>query len=141
MVGMTEQAHLDRMLLEAFRALDGEISAALAARGAAGLGPRHAAALLLMERGGHRLTELAARGGISKQAMMQVIDDLERLGYVRRAPDPTDARAKIVSLTPRGQKERGDAARAVASVESKVRRRLGPSRYDALRGDLTILTG
>ena len=137
---MSEHQQLSRMLLEAFRALDAEVVAALEARGASDLGPRHAAAMLLVERAGNRLTDLADRSGITKQAMMQVVDDLEAMGYVRRSPDPADARAKIVSLTPRGQKERAEAAKAVGSVEAKLKRRLGAGRYDALKATLATLT-
>jgi len=137
---MADQTQLSRLLLEAFRALDAEVSDALDARGASGLSPRHAAALLLLDRSGSRLTHLADRAGITKQAMMQVVDDLESMGYVKRNPDPADARAKIVKLTPRGQKERSDAGKAVSAVETKVRRRLGPGRYDSLRETLAALT-
>ncbi len=137
---MTEQQQLSRMLLEAFRVLDADVVAALDARGASDLGPRHAAAILLVGRTGNRLTDLAERSGITKQAMMQVIDDLEAMGYVRRTPDPADARAKIVKLTPRGQKERAEAGKAVGSVEARLKRRLGPARYDALKATLASLT-
>ena len=42
-----------------------------------------------------------------------------------RSPDTKDARAKIVALTARGQKERTEAGKAVASAEQKIRRKLG----------------
>jgi DNA-binding MarR family transcriptional regulator len=124
------------MLLEAFRILDAEVAEALAARGAGDLGPRHAAAILLVERKGVRLTDMAERAGITKQAMMQVVDDLEALGHVRRSPDPTDARAKVVKLTPKGEKERAEASKAVSAAEQRIRRRLGGGTYDALKGTL-----
>src|SRR5947199_9008720 len=80
---MSDQG-LSRLLLEAFRAVDAEVGSALEDRGAPGLSPGHAAAMLLVDRRGTRLTELAGRAGITKQAMMQVLDDLESEGYVRR---------------------------------------------------------
>ncbi len=124
------------MLLEAFRVLDAEVADALAARGAGDLGPRHAAAILLVDRGGVRLTAMAERAGITKQAMMQVVDDLEALGHVRRVPDPADARAKIVKLTAKGEKERTEASKAVSAAEQRIRRRLTPATYDSLRETL-----
>jgi DNA-binding MarR family transcriptional regulator len=51
---------------------------------------------------GSRLTELAERAGLTKQAVGEAATELERLGYVERVPDPSDRRAKIIKLTPSG---------------------------------------
>jgi DNA-binding MarR family transcriptional regulator len=55
-----------------------------------------------LERGS-RLTELAERAGLSRQAVGEIADDLERLGYVERVPDPSDGRAKLIRPTERGR--------------------------------------
>jgi DNA-binding MarR family transcriptional regulator len=52
---------------------------------------------------GTRITELARRAEISKQAVGQLVTDMEEGGYVERVPDPSDQRAKIVVLTKRGR--------------------------------------
>ena len=127
---------LTRLLLEAFRALDDEVIAALRDRGIAGLRPSQALALLQVDRTGTRLTVLAQRAEISKQAMMQLVDELVELGCLRRTPDPLDARAKIVRLTAKGLRHRAAARKAIAAVESRARRRLGDRRFDALRTTL-----
>jgi DNA-binding MarR family transcriptional regulator len=127
------------MLLDAFRVLDGEIEAGLRDHGV-DLSPSHASGILLIDRGGTRLSELASRARISKQAMMQVVDDLESKGLVRRAPDPGDSRAKIVKLTAKGLRQRAEARRAVATVETRTRRVLGNRRYETLKATLTELT-
>ena len=49
-----------------------------------------------------RLTDLAEQAQITKQSAGFLIDQLERAGYVHRTPDPTDARARLVSIAPRG---------------------------------------
>ncbi len=138
---MADTQYLNRMLLEAFRVLDAQVDDALEARGASDLSPRHATAILLIDKKGVRLTDLAARAGITKQAMMQVVNDLDGMGLVKRAPDPQDARAKIVSLTPKGQRERAEAGKAVTAAEARIRRKLGPAKYDALRGTLASIVG
>src|ERR687894_2153112 len=51
---------------------------------------------------GSRLTDLAASAGFTKQAVGEAVTELERLGYVKRVPDPQDGRAKIIQLTERG---------------------------------------
>ncbi|MFN2590471.1 MAG: MarR family winged helix-turn-helix transcriptional regulator [Actinomycetota bacterium] len=134
------QPAVARMLQEAFRALDVELGAALEDRGAADITPTQARALLLVDRTGTRLTELAGRAGVTKQAMMQMVDDLQAAGCVRRAPDPDDARAKVVRLTAKGLRQRARARQALAAVESRIRRRLGLRRYDTLRMMLEELT-
>jgi DNA-binding MarR family transcriptional regulator len=129
---------LTRLLLGAFRALDGEIGAALRDRGV-DLRPGQAMALLMVDRAGTRLTDLAARAQITRQGMMQVVDELQELGCVRRTADPADGRAKIVRLTARGLRQRAEARRALATVEARARRLLGDRRYEGLRSALADL--
>jgi len=133
------QYSVSHLLQEAFRRLDQEITPALEDR-ASELTPSQARALLLVDRTGTRLTELARRAGVTKQAMMQMVDDLEEGGFVRRTPDPEDARAKAVRLTARGVRQRALARQAVQMAESRIRRELGPRRYAALRSALEDLT-
>ncbi len=134
------QLSVSHLLQEAFRSLDSDTGPALQDRGIFDLTPSQARALLLLDRSGTRLTELARRAGVTKQAMMQMVDDLQAMGCLRRTPDPGDARAKIVKLTAKGLRHRAQARKAVQTVESKVRRRLGPRRYAALRAALEELT-
>src|SRR5215213_6419014 len=51
---------------------------------------------------GARPSELAARLGITKQALNYLLGQLERLDYLHRTPDPDDLRSKRVALTRRG---------------------------------------
>ncbi len=74
---------------------------------------------------GTRITELARRAEISKQAVGQLVTDMEASGYVQRVPDPSDQRAKIVILTKRGRD---------AVIE-------GLAVFDSLRGELTAELG
>lgn len=133
---------LGRLLLEAHRALGAELVAALAERGYPDTRPGHAAVFLHIDRrSGTRLTELARRARMTKQGMMLLVDDLEQRGYVRRIPDPEDARAKIVRLTARGRRYVAEARRTTAALEAWARRELGDRRYETLRGALEELIG
>ena len=51
---------------------------------------------------GTRLTDLAQKAGMSKQAMGDLVDQCEAWGLVTREPDPRDARARLVQFTPTG---------------------------------------
>lgn len=90
-------------------------------------------------RSGTRLTELARRAGVTKQATMVVVDELEVRGLVRRTPDPNDGRAKVVRLTARGRTFAAECRRAVAAVEARARRALGGRRLEGLRETLDLL--
>lgn len=85
---------------------------------------------------GSRPGQLAARAGLSKQAMNHLLTQLERSGYLVRRPDPRDRRTRVVSLT-----ERGNAALAVIQevtleVEGEWARGLGQEVYVHLRTGL-----
>jgi DNA-binding MarR family transcriptional regulator len=123
---------LPRLLIDASRALDREIEEGLHDRGIWDLRPNQARTLLLIDRTGTRLSELAQRAGITKQRMMQVVDDLQSTGCVRRTPDPSDARAKVVRLTAKGLRHRAEARRTLLGVEARARRHLGERRFDQL---------
>ena len=87
------------------------------------------------------VSALAVRLDISKQGAGQIIDDMERRGYVVRGPHPQDARARLVELSERG---RGALAAARAfhhRREAELVRDHGPRAMAALRTVLTGLSG
>jgi len=132
---------ITRLLLEARRSLAAELDADLAERGFPDLRPGHVALFLSVDRrSGSRLTDLAEHTRLTKQAMMSMVDDLEGHGYVRRVPDPADARAKLVRLTARGRRAAAECRRAVQGLEQRTRRQLGDRSYDAMREALEVLS-
>ena len=82
---------------------------------------------------GARPSELAARLGVSKQALNYLLGQLERLDYLERRPDPDDLRSKRVELTRRGTSAVGVIRDAVADVETAWAQQLGPERFAQLR--------
>ena len=72
---------------------------------------------------------------------MLLVDDMESRGYVRRVPDPADARAKVVRLTSRGRTYVAEARKSLQAVEGRARRDLGARRYEQLRDSLDWLVG
>ena len=101
------------------------------------LRPAHGNAMEQLElEDGLRLTEMAARAGITAQSMGELVDDLEAKGYLERRPDPNDRRAKRIHLTERGRKNARIAKRATADVEDRLANLLGPQHYQLLRRSL-----
>ena len=88
---------------------------------------------------GLRLTELAERTRMTKQSASQLVDQLERAGYVERVPDPADQRAKLVRMAPRGKEVQEVARREERAIEREWTRHLGADRMRALRAALTDL--
>jgi DNA-binding MarR family transcriptional regulator len=88
---------------------------------------------------GARPSELAARLGISKQALNYLLGELERLKYLERRADPDDRRSKRVALTPRGIAAIGVIREAVGEVETGWGQQLGPKRFDELHALLIEL--
>jgi DNA-binding MarR family transcriptional regulator len=82
---------------------------------------------------GLRLTDLAAGAGMTAQSMSELVDDLERKGYVERRPDPSDRRAKRIYVTEKGQENIRVSIQAVANVEERLLAALGRERYDEVR--------
>ena len=82
---------------------------------------------------GSRLTELAERSGLTKQAVSEVIPELEQLGYVTREPDPRDRRAKIIRLTPLGREACLTGRRLFAEIEREWAEQFGDELLTALR--------
>jgi len=83
---------------------------------------------------GTRLTELAARMDISKQAAGQMVAQLEKLGYVQRRPDPADGRARLVELTERGYRVLLAGLEVFAELEAELEEELGPQLMSSFRG-------
>ena len=72
-----------------------------------------------------RLTDLAERALITKQTAGFLVDQLERAGYVRRVPDPRDARARLVQIAERGRAAVEVARQTEAKVEAEWAAHLG----------------
>jgi DNA-binding MarR family transcriptional regulator len=85
---------------------------------------------------GIRLTELATRAGMTKQAMAELVAEIERRGYIQRTTDPADRRAKIIEFTDKGWVTVRLAMSALGELEAEIVDRLGEPSVGQLRGAL-----
>ncbi len=81
---------------------------------------------------GSRLTELADQAQMTKQSAGVLVDQLERLGYVRRVPDPTDGRARLIVIEERGRQAAEVAAATSSDILSEWRAYLGTRNFTLL---------
>ena len=115
------------------------LKAAFAAAGLDGIRPAQAVALVPLTAGGLHASDLADRLGVSRQAVAQAISALERHGYVLRAPNPVDARTRIIELTPRGRQALRVMRSNAMNLEKHWEQVLGQRRLDELRKTLEML--
>ena len=76
---------------------------------------------------------LAERAGMSKQAMNRILGSLEELGYLVRADDPGEGRARLVKFTKRGHAAYAKAIEVLHQVEKEWRAELGPKDFIQLK--------
>lgn len=135
---MPDELNIGLLLFIPYRALENRVFEALAAAGYS-LTPAQAKVFQRIGEHGTRLTELAEQAQVTKQTAGFLVDQLERAGYVERVPDPTDARARLVRITPLGRETIPIAAAVVAEIEAEWTAHLGPTRTRQLREALTSL--
>lgn len=99
----------------------------------------HTTLLPHVDLDGTRLTDLAGRLGVTKQAAGQLVDELVDMGMLERAPDPADARAKLVRFTKRGKAAIFDGLAVLEEIEGEVERLVGAPRMRTLHEVLTAI--
>ena len=113
--------------------------AELASGGFTDVTPAFSSLMPLLDATGARPSTLAQRAGITKQAISQLVRELESRGYVEQVPDSTDTRAKIVRLTKRGAALHAASAEVRLEMQSVAIAKLGKSKVSRLRRDLIEL--
>jgi DNA-binding MarR family transcriptional regulator len=115
------------------------LRAAFATAGLDGIRPAQSVALVPLVAGGLHASDLADRLRVSRQAVAQAVAALERNGYVTRGPDPVDARARLIELTPRGRQALRVMRSNALNLEKRWEQVLGRQRLGELRETLQML--
>jgi DNA-binding MarR family transcriptional regulator len=110
-----------------FQIVDGVVGAGFPQK------PRHSAVFAQIHPEGSRLSDLARAANMTPQSMGEIVDELEELGYVERRPDPTDRRAKLVTLTARGFECLAAGEQTIRGLESEIDDLLGAEGHAELR--------
>jgi DNA-binding MarR family transcriptional regulator len=79
-----------------------------------------------------RAADLAARAGMTRQSMGELVRELENLGLVEMVPDPDDRRAKLVSWTKDGLTMARIGKRHLALIERRLEAEFGED-YEGAR--------
>jgi DNA-binding MarR family transcriptional regulator len=89
------------------------------------MAPAHNAVFATLPTEGARAADMAARAGITRQSMGEVVRDMVRLGILEMVPDPTDRRAKIVRYTDYGLTMAQAGFDRILAVEDRLREEFG----------------
>jgi len=111
----------------------------LVAAGFEDVRPRDLAVLQWPGPDGLRSIDIAANGGMSKQAVKPLVDHLEARGYLERVPDPDDHRAQRIHTTRRGEQLLDTAAKIITNIEHEIADQLGSATHAQLRAILEEL--
>lgn len=93
----------------------------------------HRRLLQMIPPEGIRITDLARRAGMTKQALGEFMDWLEHAGFVASGRAPADGRVRLITRTGQGDAAAADAQRAIDAVERGWREEIGAERYDAMK--------
>lgn len=136
---MSDAPNLSWLLGEAKDLLLAHLSERLAQAGHGAIRSPHGQVFRHLGPDGARLTDLADRAGMTKQAFAEHVAHLEEHGYLRRVPDPEDGRAKLVVPTRSGLAAMAVARAAFAELEEDWAQAIGRERMVALREGLEAI--
>jgi DNA-binding MarR family transcriptional regulator len=131
-------ANIGRLLNNAVRRFEARVLELMSASGHVDTRIAHVGLTRNLDVEGTRLTELARRASMSKQAMGELVDQCVELGLVDRIADPSDGRARIVMFTPAGLNWLDAFRDAVDVAEQEMRAELGRTTMDAILKGLAL---
>jgi DNA-binding MarR family transcriptional regulator len=135
-----KQASTAQLLFRCARLLDGWALLRIRERtGIANVRAAHTSLLPHLDFEGVRLTDLAARLDVSKQATFQIVEEMEALGLVERRNDPKDGRAKLIRFSRKGERALLHGLRILAELEAELASAIGRKRFAALHQALLAL--
>lgn len=131
--------HIGWDLWQAMQRWKQDFDTAMAARGYAWISDARGAVFRHIGQSGVEQTALPGKLGISKQAVQQVLDTLQRDGIITRKPSPKDARKKRIMLTEAGLEAMRAGNDAKTEIEQRYITALGKDRLETLQESLRAL--
>ncbi|MCW2797366.1 MarR family winged helix-turn-helix transcriptional regulator [Nocardioides sp.] len=131
-IGRPDRTPLIALVRRADRALQDEMVREAHQRGRDDIKPAHNAVFSILGPDGDRAANLAARAGITRQSMGEVVRDLVGLGILEMVPDPHDRRAKLVRYSEAGKAFAESGYRHITDLERRFEEEFGED-YAAAR--------
>ena len=133
------EKNIGRLFQRASRSYSERALALLHEKGFSDITLFHTVLIANLDTAGDQITSIAEKAGITKQAMGQVVNDLEKKGYVKKTKSLSDKRSYLIEFTEHGK----DALRAAYEVKVIIEKEymvlLGVDNVKKLRELLEIL--
>jgi DNA-binding MarR family transcriptional regulator len=129
-------SRLYRCLTRTLRSYNQRLLKSLHERGFQDFSPSFPQILSNLDVEGTRIGVLAARAGVTRQAAGQLIVEIERCGYVQRRQAPDDARAVVVSFTPKGKRLLATVFSLVDEIDGEFAALLGEREFERVRAGM-----
>ena len=94
-----------------------------------GLRPSRLRLMAEVPPGGCRITELAERAGMTKQACGQIVSDLVTSGHLTVATPEEDRRSRLIRTTPKGRRAVAASLRALSRIDTRWSDQVGEERF------------
>ncbi len=133
------EAPLCMMLDKVARASAAEYSSAVSSLG---LRPKHVG--LLAATAASDLpsqSDIGAWLGIGPSAVVALVDEAEKMGLVKRAPDPANRRRTLIALTALGRQRLGESLEAATAYDATLVAGVPAADLEAFARVLTHLAG
>jgi len=131
--------HIGLLLWHAAQAWRDRLTAAMVEGGVPWYAEARGGVVAYIEPGGTRQSDVTLHLGLSRQAVQQLVDELEQDGIVYRAPDPHDGRGKIIRCTAKGAAVLRLANQVKRRIERDYLKRLGPTGFSQLQTALRVV--
>jgi DNA-binding MarR family transcriptional regulator len=139
-VWLTERRRsLGRHLYTLYRIYDSRVLAGLHSAGFTDIRPVHTDIVRSVDVGGSRVTDIATRCNITKQAAGQVIKELVSLGYMSQMTDRHDTRVRIVIFTAKGMNLIVHLGGIFKRIDSKMAAVIGKQELAAFRLQVDLM--
>ena len=120
-------------LMRTYLWFDEQLRSRLAERGWGAVSRSQSLVLTHIANGVSRASRIAENLGVTRQAMSQLLSDMESRGLIELQPDPFDRRAQLVQFAPGGTAIREDAQQTLRELERDMEEALGSERMRDLR--------
>ena len=131
-----DRPHSGAMLRVVSNWVRDEIYSAVVAAGFDDLNPAHLAMFRYPGLDGMSPSLMAGELQVTKQAVNSLVGDLERRGYIVRAPNPADARGRVIRLTARGHRLESAVHAQAKLADDRIADIVGPAGFARLLAEL-----
>ena len=130
--------NLAQLLMRAFYWVDEGLQNGLKREGWPSITRAQSMVFVNIGEGVTRPSEIAAKLGVTRQAVHQTINELVAMGHIALVPDETDRRAKKVIFTEQGMSLGLAAINTLQEVEKTLAERLGDESVKVMRAALEL---